>query len=222
MSELSRILAQARRRRTLSQEELAARCGVSLSTVTRAEQGRAVPSGNSLRHLAAELGHDPQLLVSLGKKERRLPKIPGVITGDQLPAFPTLPLPTLPQRASVPHYGSVSAVQTDSRDEIAGEFSELPGVDFTVTVDGQCMEPRYENGERLGCSIARWMAEGFVWGKDYWIRFTDGQTTLKRVRPDPRHRDKIRCTPLNPKARPFSRLKVDVEKAARVLMVLAV
>jgi hypothetical protein len=84
------------------------------------------------------------------------------------------------------------------------------------------MEPRYQDGERVGCSIRRWESEGFVWEKDYWIRFKNGETTLKRVRPDPRNREKFICAPLNPKARPFSRFKADVEKAARVLTILAV
>jgi hypothetical protein len=82
------------------------------------------------------------------------------------------------------------------------------------------MEPRYQDGERVGCSLRRWEREGFIRDKDYWIRFKNGETTLKRYRPDPRNRDKFICLPLNPKSRPFSRLKADVEKAARVLLVL--
>jgi phage repressor protein C with HTH and peptisase S24 domain len=122
----------------------------------------------------------------------------------------------------VPYFGGVSAVRVDRREDVGGEVIDVPeaGVDFVVRADGQCMEPRYENGERVGCSVRRWQREGFVWGKDYWIRFKNGEMTLKRVKPDPRHRDRFMCVPLNPKSKPFTRLKSDVDSAARVVAVL--
>lgn len=191
------------------------------------------------------LARDPQgahgaAWMNLPADAQRLALLPGLLTGDRLAtgrggAFgerkkgdhsARFLLP--PPSRRVPHFGRVSAVRVDVREagdseRGVSEFSDVPdaGVDFTVAVDGQCMEPRYESGERVGCSIRRWEKEGFVWGKDYWIRFTDGQTTLKRVRPDPRHKERFICAPLNPKAKPFSRCKADVEKAARVLVVIS-
>jgi hypothetical protein len=218
---------------------LALRSGVSASTIARTEQDRGLPNSNTLRRIAGAIGYDPDALVRIAREpgaehpsgwlavtaQSSVAGLPGMTTADQLqrnslPGAPPLLRP--PPMASVPHFGSVSAVRTDQREESSDGFSVAPdvGIDFTVAVDGQCMEPRYQDGERVGCSIRRWESEGFVWERDYWIRFKNGETTLKRVRPDPRNRAKFICAPLNPKSRPFSRLKSDVDKAARVVTVL--
>lgn len=231
VNSLGEIIRSARRRKLWSQADLAQRVDVSLSTITRAEQGKGAPNVNSLRRIAEELGFERDELVRVAKgmagasAKALAASLPGVRTADQLAGNPpasTGRTPSLPPMMQVPHYGAVSAVRVDNREEIGGEWSRVPDmdIDFTVGVDGQCMEPRYEHGERVGCSVRRWLAEGFIWGKDYWIRFNDDQTTLKRVRPDPRDPAKFVCTPLNLKTKPFTRLKADVEKAARVVMVL--
>jgi transcriptional regulator with XRE-family HTH domain len=235
MAKISEILVEGRRRRGWSQLDLAVRAQVSLSTVSRTEQEMGLPNVNSIRRLAGAIGYDAQAMVRLAKDPGAKFRVGwlkesgenNLLREIQLHNDRTTPresgaLPP-PQLRHVPHYGRVSAVRADLREEDRGDTSLVPdiGVDFTVSVDGQCMEPRYEDGERVGCSIRRWEKEGFVWGKDYWIRFTDGQTTLKRVKPDPRNREKFICLPLNPKARPFSRLKEDVDRAARILVVLS-
>lgn len=254
MTGVADILEQGRQRRGWSQQELAFRAGVSVSTISRAEQGRGLPNINSLRRLAAVIGCEPDALVRLAKEPEKAPaprwidevgkgqeeavslaKIPGLTRGDRLgdrlgdrvgSATATVS-PMLAAMVRVPHFGGVSAVRTEAREEDVGgergvESSIVPdiGVDFTVSVDGQCMAPRYEDGERVGCSVRRWEKEGFVWGKDYWIRFKNGETTLKRVQRDPRNQSRFVCEPLNPKARPFRRALSSVEKAARVLVIL--
>lgn len=242
MPTLAEILAEGRQRKGWSQSELAFRAGVSTSTVARLEQGRGKANVNSLRRLAASIAYDADALADLARNPHKshppawlaapavspkpLIAIPGLFTADQLgQPHPRLPLEEIPRMRPAPHFGGVSAVRTELREEDAGatDTTSVPdvGIDFTVRVDGQCMEPRYEDGERLGCSVRRWEREGFVWNKDYWIRFKDGQTTLKRVRPDPRNKEKFICVPLNSKTRPFSRKKANVEKAARVLVVLS-
>ncbi|HTW95131.1 MAG TPA: LexA family transcriptional regulator [Tepidisphaeraceae bacterium] len=237
MAKLWEILLEGRRRRNWSQLDLAFRAGVSASTVARTEQGRGAPNGNSLRRMAVAIGHDPDALVAIARdgegealwvsSPQAARPIPGVMTADHLASgsiagYRDQPLTPPPPMVRVPHFGRVSAVRTDLRETAGLETSLVPdvGVDFTVSVDGQCMEPRYEDGERVGCSIRRWEQEGFVWGKDYWIRFRDGETTLKRVMADPDNHEKFICQPLNPAAEAFSRFKADVAKAARVLVVL--
>jgi transcriptional regulator with XRE-family HTH domain len=223
MSGVANILIVGRQRRGWSQAELAHRASVSVSTVCRAEQDRGLPNVNSLRRLAIAIEYDPDALVSLGKNPKALP--PGVTTADRLAggakaAWDSFLPP--PRSVSAPYFGGVSAVRTDHREEISDGFGKVPDVemDFVVKVDGQCMEPRFENGERVGCSVRRWQSEGFMWGKDYWIRFKNGETTLKRVKQDPRHRERFLCVPLNSKSKPFARLKSDVASAARVVAVL--
>jgi transcriptional regulator with XRE-family HTH domain len=232
MVSVAGIVKEGRERRHWSQAELAQAVGVHGSTIARVEQDRGLPNSNTLKRLAAAIGYDPEALVRLARNPAGahraawlVGEIAGLTTADRLGELSAQPAGQLIRPLTnirAPHFGGVSAVQSDSREEISGDFSNAPdvGIDFTVTVDGQCMEPRYQDGERVGCSVRRWEREGFVWQKDYWIRFKNGETTLKRVKPDPRHRAKFVCVPLNPKSRPFSRLKADVEKAARVLVVL--
>jgi transcriptional regulator with XRE-family HTH domain len=242
MANLAKILIEGRQRQNWSQTDLAIRSGVSVSTISRTEQGKGLPNVNSLRRIAQVLGRDPDELVresrSRGpvespdevradgdKPRRRL--IPGVVTGDQFEAGELADADEPSHRRwktrRVPHFGGVSAVRTELRETAPDhDLSDVPGdgVDFTVTVNGQCMEPRYEDGERLGCSIRRWEREGLIWNRDYWIRFNDGESTLKRVQIDPQDPARILCVPLNPKAKSFSRLKSDISSAARVVVVL--
>jgi transcriptional regulator with XRE-family HTH domain len=154
-----------------------------VSTISRAEQGRGLPNINSLRRLAAVIGCEPDALVRLAKEPEKAPaprwidevgkgqeeavslaKIPGLTRGDRLgdrlgdrvgSATATVS-PMLAAMVRVPHFGGVSAVRTEAREEDVGgergvESSIVPdiGVDFTVSVDGQCMAPRYEDGERV-------------------------------------------------------------------------
>jgi transcriptional regulator with XRE-family HTH domain len=239
MPGVAEIIREGRERKGWSQADLAQRSGVSASTIARTEQDRGLPNSNTLRRIAAAINYDPDAIVRMAKEPGTqhvpawLPEqskslstaLPGITTADQLhrassPGSPPLLRP--PPSISVPHFGGVSAVRTDLREDAGDSFSIAPdiGIDFTVSVDGQCMEPRYQDGERVGCSIRRWESEGFIWERDYWIRFKNGETTLKRVRPDPRNADKFICAPLNPKTKAFSRFKSDVEKAARVVTVL--
>jgi len=244
MANVSEILIEGRQRQNWSQLDLAIRAGVSVSTISRTEQGRGLPNVNSLRRLAQAVGYDPDALVRIAKNpsqqdqpvvseerdvsgESKRPRIPGVITADRLgwdePASEIEPTHRRWRTKRVPHYGGVSAVRTEIRDMTPDhDFTNVPGegVDFTVTVDGQCMEPRYENGERLGCSIRRWEREGLIWNRDYWIRFKDGESTLKRVQIDPNDPARFLCVPLNPKEKSFSRRKADISAAARVVVVL--
>lgn len=235
---MAEIIRQGREKNRWSQAELAQRAGVSSSTIARAEQNRGSPNPNTLRRIAITIGYDMETAAVLARdpkgagawlaalsKQPIAPVFPRMMTADQLMQTPPPLSPQLlapPPMSRVPHFGGVSAVQTDLRDESPQGASVTPGleIDFTVSVDGQCMEPRYQDGERVGCSIRRWESEGFVWERDYWIRFKNGETTLKRVRPDPRNKSKFICAPLNPRAKSFSRFKSDVEKAARVLTVL--
>jgi transcriptional regulator with XRE-family HTH domain len=231
MSRVVEILKEGRRLRGWSQEELAHRALMHVSTVSRVEQKRGMLNVNSLRRLAVAIEYDPDLLVSMAKNPGaappagKLPAMPGITTGDRLAlgakAAGDSSLPP-PRTTRVPFFGGVSAVRLDERVETGGAYVEVPDLDmdFVIQVDGQCMEPRFEDGERVGCSVRRWQREGFVWGKDYWIRFKNGEMTLKRVRPDPRHDDRFRCVPLNLKAEPFARLISDVESAARVVAVM--
>ena len=56
---------------------------------------------------------------------------------------------------------------------------------FTIPVDGDCQEPVWMNGEIVLFSFDAYDREGILPGKSYYLAFTDGSTTFKRVFLDP-------------------------------------
>lgn len=52
---------------------------------------------------------------------------------------------------------------------------------FTIPVDGDCQEPVWNNGEIVLFSFDAYEREGILPGKSYYLAFTDGSTTFKRV-----------------------------------------
>jgi hypothetical protein len=56
---------------------------------------------------------------------------------------------------------------------------------FTIPVDGDCQEPVWMNGEIVLFSFDAYEREGILPGKSYYLAFTDGSTTFKRVFLDP-------------------------------------
>lgn len=56
---------------------------------------------------------------------------------------------------------------------------------FTIPVDGDCQEPVWKDGEIVVFSFDAYEREGILPGKSYYLAFTDGSTTFKRVMIDP-------------------------------------
>jgi transcriptional regulator with XRE-family HTH domain len=52
---------------------------------------------------------------------------------------------------------------------------------FTAPVDGDCQHPKWKHGEIVVFSYDAVEREGILPGKSYYIAFTDGSTTFKRV-----------------------------------------
>ncbi len=71
-------LREARERALLTQEELATRAGVTVSTISRLETGAQAARIGTLRKLAAALGMDPESLIDWER--------PGPETGKALAA----------------------------------------------------------------------------------------------------------------------------------------
>jgi transcriptional regulator with XRE-family HTH domain len=60
---------------------------------------------------------------------------------------------------------------------------------FAAPVDGQCQHPKWKHGEIVIFSYDAYEREGIVPGKSYYLAFTDGSTTFKRVFPDEKDPD---------------------------------
>lgn len=52
---------------------------------------------------------------------------------------------------------------------------------FTAPVDGDCQHPKWKHGEIVVFSFDAVEREGILPGKSYYLAFTDGSTTFKRV-----------------------------------------
>jgi DNA-binding XRE family transcriptional regulator len=52
---------------------------------------------------------------------------------------------------------------------------------FTAPVDGDCQHPKWKHGEIVVFSFEAVEREGILPGKSYYLAFTDGSTTFKRV-----------------------------------------
>jgi len=101
----------------------------------------------------------------------------------------------------VPHF--VSGVAASKRvekieDEDAESKRPADTIDdraFTIPVDGDCQQPVWNDGDVVLFSYDAYEREGIVPGKSYYLAFTDGSTTFKRVFVDPKdpHVYVLRC-----------------------------
>ena len=66
---------------------------------------------------------------------------------------------------------------------------------FTIPVDGDCQSPVWNDGDIVVFSFDAFDREGIQPGKSYYMAFTDGSTTFKRVFVDPEDPDVyiLRC-----------------------------
>jgi transcriptional regulator with XRE-family HTH domain len=66
---------------------------------------------------------------------------------------------------------------------------------FTAPVDGDCQHPKWKHGEIVVFSYDAADRQGIIPGKSYYLAFTDGSTTFKRVFLDERDPDVLilRC-----------------------------
>lgn len=186
-------LAALRRERYLTQDEFAQRLEMWAANVRRLEQAQA--SGMQLknfRRLASLLNVSPdELRRQIGPATAApLPiQRSGAALADGPADFPSALSPDATQPlADLPHYHGVSAARIEHRTDASRGTIQAPAGSqrrFAVTVDGDCMEPRYANGDVVIFSIDAAEREGVVDGKNYFIQFTDGENTFKRLFTDP-------------------------------------
>ena len=104
------------------------------------------------------------------------------------PRLPTSLRMDLRQPARLlPHFVSgVAASKLVEKLEEPDEESKLPASiedarAFSVPVDGDCQEPVWKHGDVVIFSFDAFDREGILPGKSYYLAFTDGSTTFKRV-----------------------------------------
>lgn len=104
------------------------------------------------------------------------------------PRLPTSLRMDLRQPARLlPHFVSgVAASKRVEKLEEQDEESKLPASiedarAFSIPVDGNCQEPVWKDGDVVIFSFDAFDREGILPGKSYYLAFTDGSTTFKRV-----------------------------------------
>lgn len=202
---LGKRFAALRRARYLTQEEFAQRLDMSPANVRRLEQaevgGMQVKNFRRLAtllelapdELRARIGAPPEPIDDDDRDENdhtpRDPSEPPV--GG--PTFPASIRPATRTRVvEVEHYHGVSAARVEDRDGTPRGTAPVPagaGRRFAVTVDGDCMEPRFGHGDTVIFSVDAAEREGIVDGKSYFVQFADGENTFKRCFNDPENRE---------------------------------
>ena len=192
--------ADLRRERYLTQEEFAQKLDMSAANVRRIEQSESSGmQARNFRRLATLVNVSPEEL-------RRRIGVPvatpfhsqtpsSTALGDYQhdPQFPRgIRADTLKEVADVEHFHGVSAARTEHRTATGRGKSPVPGPAqrrFAVTVDGDCMETKYRDGESVIFSVDAAESEGIIEGRNYFIQFHDDQNTFKRIFLDPENHE---------------------------------
>jgi transcriptional regulator with XRE-family HTH domain len=156
-------VARERIARGMSQAALAAVLGRSESGVRKIERSRVHPAFHgTLANLATAFG-----LTMDDVRKRLAPEANAAI---------------LPVGGSVKLYGTVSASRLKDGGNHEGEIRLDPKTEFGVRVVGDCMAPRYLDGDKVICDRVEFERDGFRVGKDYAVSVGDGTyTTFKRA-----------------------------------------
>lgn len=197
---IGKNLASLRRQRYLTQEEFAQKLDMSPANVRRLEQSEmGGMQVKNFRRLAALVGVSPDdLRRQIGAVDEA--KSPTEVAEAVVEAPP--PPPVVPQAKESPeapsavrfasqrdvvdvsHYHGVSAARIESRTDADRGKAPIPAGSsrrVAVTVDGDCMEPRYFNGDVVIFSVDQAEREGVIDGKNYFVQFADGENTFKRL-----------------------------------------
>lgn len=157
------------------------RAGLNASGEADPALGGGAPKEDAIVSLSKALNLTPTELV------RRLAG-GGVPDGELPPAIRTSEM--RPARF-VPHFtsGVAASRRVEKLEDEDFESRQHASADdvraFTIPVDGDCQEPVWNNGETVLFSFDAYDREGILPGKSYYLAFTDGSTTFKRVFVDP-------------------------------------
>ncbi|MDB5299365.1 MAG: hypothetical protein JWO87_1028 [Phycisphaerales bacterium] len=218
--------AALRQGRYLTQEEFAQKLEMSPANIRRLEQSEAGGMQvKSFRKLAALLNLSPDALrqqigAPSGETDdaSATPRVgPSATLHDA--AFPTGMQPGSGRGVvEVEHFHGVSAARTEDRAAAQRGKAPVPAGAarrFAVTVDGDCMEPKYHHGDVVVFSVDAAEREGIVEGKNYFLQFADGENTFKRIFLDVENRELLILRCWNEKYEPRVVERASVKLLAR-------
>jgi transcriptional regulator with XRE-family HTH domain len=181
-----RKLAVARNARAMTQRELGAAVGVSDETISRVErQEQAGILAKWLPKMAASLG--------MNLDEFRAgfcPPAGALATAGTLAGQGGLPSgldsSRLRPARAIPEFaiGIAASRRVDKLSEYPDANRLAATADrraFSAPVDGDCQHPKWRDGETVIFSYDAVEREGIIPGSSYYVAFTDGSTTFKRI-----------------------------------------
>jgi len=188
---LGKRLAAARNERALTQRELGEAVGVSDETISRIERHEVAGIlSKRLPKLAAALGYSLQEF-----KSRFCPPESGASGAAAGAAFPAgLDIRRARAARVVPEFriGVAASRRVDKLADYPDANRLVATTDrraFSAPVDGDCQHPKWKHGEVVVFSYDVVERQGVLAGRSYYLAFTDGSTTFKRVFLDERDPD---------------------------------
>jgi transcriptional regulator with XRE-family HTH domain len=161
----------------LSQAKLGQKVGVDGQTISNLETGKTrSPKLKNIAPLAEALSVSVEdLMVEIGKGSPDPEPTPTALRDDVLIA----PVRMVKVLTSVKASGL--AYHPDESGETQIPFPGPYPDAFGAKVSGDCMEPDYRDGELVVFSRQAWEADGFLPGRDYYVRVRDAESaTFKR------------------------------------------
>ena len=187
-------LAAARETLAMTQRELGDAIGASDETISRIERQEVAGIWTKrLPKLASALGLTlEQFMARLCVRE---PAVAVISSDKNGPGEKTLPvgldLKRLRPARVLPEFqiGIAASRRVEKLEEHPDSNRPVAVADrraFTAPVDGDCQHPKWKHGEIVVFSFDAVEREGILAGRSYYLAFTDGTTTFKRVFTDER------------------------------------
>ncbi|HEX4125672.1 MAG TPA: XRE family transcriptional regulator [Tepidisphaeraceae bacterium] len=214
MHRLAHAIHQLRLSREWTQEQLALAAGPSVETISNIERGTVRPQGLTMQKLLRALQADPQKFhayVAGDLDDLRAVEPPpspdpaprrraAAGSAADPPTPPGLHLHLRRPARAVPEF-PIGIAASQRVEKLAADHSDtFRMVDtedirvFTAPVDGDCMSPVWNDRETVIFSYDAFDREGILPGRSYYLAFTDGTSTFKRLFPDAEDADVYRLT----------------------------
>ena len=206
----------------MTQTEIAKELKTQQSVVSKWYSGERLPSSEIIKRIYDLLGKDIKKEVEKAKEERIRYKMENsgkstyydkdtetlYINNDKTK-------PRLPVKVSAGMVAEYYDGVLESQCERTPIIKQFPSYDFTMIVQGDSMEPKYEGGDEIACKRVE---KTIVPGCTYLVDTRDG-AYLKRLYPE---ENRIRCDSYNPLYPSFYLDKEDINGIYRIIGLLRI
>lgn len=204
----------------MTQTEIANELKTQQGYISKIKRGDRLPSPEIIERIYGLLGKDIKPEVEKAKKDREKYIRVGMARNGKSAYFDKesetlyinneITKPRLPVRVSAGLIAEYYSGIYESECERTPIIKQFPNYDFTMIVQGDSMEPKFEGGDEIACKKVE---KTIIPGQTYLVDTVDG-AFLKRVYPE---KDRIRCVSYNNDYPDFYVDKLDVNGLYRVV-----